>query len=172
MKPSGPSGSVVAAGVVGILVSLVTILISVAGIAGMSLMPQAGASPQIPPFVRSTVVATMVFLAGLAIFGIFISVGVLHLKNWARVSMLIWGAVMAAFSGLALPFAAFMPMPEAPAQSPAALPFVRTLLLIVYGIPFFIVVWWLLLFNRRAVKDQFLAPALGDGQIAAPASPR
>src|SRR6266403_680266 len=172
MKPSGPSSSVVAAGVVGILVSLVTILISVAGIAGMSLMPQAGASPQIPPFVRSTVVATMVFFAGLAIFGIFTSVGVLHLKNWARVSMLIWGAVMAAFSGLALPFAAFMPMPEAPAQSPVALPFVRTLLLIVYGIPFLIGVWWLLLFNQRAIKEQFLAPALGDGQLAAPASPR
>jgi len=107
-------------------------------IAGMSLMPPASASPQIPPFVKSTVVAMMVFLAGLAIFGIFTSVGVLHLKNWARVPMLIWGAVMAAFSGLALPFAAFMPMPEAPAQSPVALPFVRTLLLIVYGIPFLI----------------------------------
>jgi len=61
---------------------------------------------------------------------------------------------MAAFSGLALPFAAFMPMPEAPAQSPVALPFVRTLLLIVYGIPFLIGVWWLLLFNQRAIKEQ------------------
>jgi len=172
MKPSGPSGSVIAAGVVAILVSLVTILIAVAAIAGLSLMPPASSSPPLPQSVKSTAVAMMVFLAGLAIFGIFTSVGVLHLKNWARVSMLIWGAVMAAFSGLALPFAAFMPMPEAPAQSPVALPLVRTLLLIVYGIPFLIGVWWLLLFNQRAIKEQFLAPALGDGQLAAPASPR
>src|SRR6266478_2117483 len=172
MKPSGPSGSVIAAGVVAILASLVTILIAVAAIAGVSLMPPAGSSPPIPQSVKSTAVAMMVFLAGLAIFGIFTSVGVLHLKNWARVSILIWGAVMAAFSGLALPFAAFMPMPEAPAQSPVALPFVRTLLLIVYGIPFLIGVWWLLLFNQRAIKEQFLAPALGDGQLAAPARPR
>src|SRR6267143_1686284 len=138
MKPSGPSGWVIAAGVVAILASLVTILIAVAAIAGISLMPPASSSPPLPQSVKSTAVAMMVFLAGLAIFGIFTSVGVLHLKNRARVSMLIWGAVMAAFSGLALPFAAFMPMPEAPAQSPVALPFVRTLLLIVYGIPFLI----------------------------------
>src|SRR6266403_6331199 len=155
MRPSGPSGSVIAAGVVAILVSLVTILIAVAAIAGMSLMPPASSSPPLPQSVKSTAVVMMVFLAGLAIFGIFTSVGVLHLRNWARVSMLIWGAVMAAFSGLALPFAAFMPMPEAPAQSPVALPFVRTLLLIVYGIPFLIGVWWRLLFNQRAITSSF-----------------
>src|SRR5258708_14958778 len=120
MKASGAASSVVAAGVVGILVSLVTILISVAGIAGMSLMPQAGASPQIPPVFRSTVVATMVFFAGLAIFGIFTSVGVLHLKKWARVSMMIWAFVIFAGFGLALPFSGFVPLPSAPAASPPA----------------------------------------------------
>jgi hypothetical protein len=172
MNRSGPSSSVVAAGVVGILASLFTILIAVAAIAGMSLMPPASASPPMPPFVKSTAVAMMVFLAGLAIFGIFTSVSVLHLKNWARVSMLIWGGVMAAFCGLALPFAAFVPMPQAPAESPMALPFVRILLTMVYGIPFLIGVWWLFLFNQRAIKEQFLAVSPSDGQLAAPARPR
>jgi hypothetical protein len=171
MNRSGPSSSVIAAGVVGILVSLVTILLAVAAIAGMSLMPPASASPPMPPFVKSTAVAIMIFLAGLAIFGIFTSVGVLHLKNWARVSMLIWGGVMAAFCGLALPFAAFVSMPEAPAESPMALPFLRILLIVVYGIPFLIGVWWLFLFNQRAIKEQFLAVASGDGQLTVPSQP-
>jgi hypothetical protein len=172
MKPSGPSSSVIAAGVVGILASLFMILIAVAAIAGMSLVPPSSATPPIPPFVKSTAIVMMVLLAGLAIFGIFTSVGVLHLKNWARVSMLIWGGVMAAFCGLALPFAAFVTMPEAPAESPMALPFVRLLLIVVYGIPFLIGVWWLLLFNQRAIKEQFLAAAPADGQLASPVQPR
>src|SRR5258708_26147682 len=100
MNPSGPSGSVIAAGVVAILASLATILIAVAAIAGMSLMPPAGASPQIPPFFRSTFVSTMAFFAGLAIFCIFTSVGGLHFKNWARDSLLVFGCVMASFSRL------------------------------------------------------------------------
>src|SRR5260370_1657321 len=114
MKPSGPSGSVIAAGVGVILASLVTILIAVAAIAGMSLMPPAGSSPPIPQSVKSTAVAMMVFLAGLAIFGIFTSVGVLHLKNWARVSILIWGALMSPFSFLSLPFPPFITLPDPP----------------------------------------------------------
>ena len=172
MNPSGPSSSVVAAGVVGILASLVTILMAAAAIAGISLMPQESASPPMPPFVKSTAVAILLFLAVLAIFGIFTSVGVLHLKKWARVSMLIWGGAMAAFCGLALPFAAFVSMPDSPAESPMSLPIVRILVIMVYGIPFLIGVWWLILFNQRAVKEQFLAVAPGDGQLAAPARPR
>ena len=143
-----------------------------AAIAGISLMPQESASPPMPPFVKSTAVAILLFLAVLAIFGIFTSVGVLHLKKWARVSMLIWGGVMAAFCGLALPFATLVPMPESPAGSPMSLPIVRILVIMVYGIPFLIGVWWLILFNQRAVKEQFLAVAPGDGQLAAPARPR
>src|SRR5712664_1068305 len=100
MNPSGPSNSVVAAGVVGILASLVAILIAVAAIAGMSMLPPANNSAAIPPFAKSMAIAMLALLAGLAIFGIFTSVGVLHLKKWARLSMLVWGAVMAAFCGI------------------------------------------------------------------------
>jgi hypothetical protein len=176
MNPSGPSSSVVAAGVVGILASLITILIAVLAIVGLNLMPTEGATQPLPPFAKSMAVMMMLFLAGLAIFGVFTSVGVLHLKKWARISMLVWGGVMAAFSGLALPFAMFMPLPEPPAEAPMALPFLRVLLSIVYGIPLLIGVWWLLLLNQRAVKDQFLLAAQPDGQLdgqpAAPPRPR
>jgi hypothetical protein len=172
MNLSGPSRSVVAAGVVGILASLITILIAAVSIAGLSLMPPEGAAQPLPPFAKSMAVMMVLFLAGLAIFGLFTSIGVLHLKKWARISMLVWGGVMAAFSGLALPFAMFMPLPELPAEAPMAVPFLRVLVSIVYGIPLLMGVWWLFLFNQRAVKDQFLPVAPVDGQSAAPPRPR
>jgi hypothetical protein len=171
MKPSGPSSSVIAAGVVGILVSLFTILIAVASIAGMFMLPPNN-SAAIPPFSKPLAIAMMGLLSGLAIFGIFTSVGVLRLKKWARVSMLVWGGVMVAFCGLVLLFTAFVPLPEMPADASVSFPFLRVLLSLVYGIPFLIGVWWLLLFNQAAVKEQFLAAAPSDGQLAAPPQPR
>jgi len=171
MKPPGPSSAVVAAGIVGILFSLFTILIAVASIAGMSMMPSSN-SAAIPHFAKTLAVAMMGLFGGLAIFGIFTSVGVLRLKKWARVSMLVWGGVMAAFCGVILVFTAFVPLPEMSADASVGLPFPRVLISVMYGIPFVIGFWWLFLFNQRAVKEQFLAVAPGDGQILAVPQPR
>jgi hypothetical protein len=171
MNPSGRSSSVVAAGVIGILASLLAILTAIAAIVGLSIMPPGNAAA-IPPFAKSMVVAMMVVFAGLAIFGIFTSVGVLRLKNWARISMLIWGGVMAIFCGLALVFAAFGPLQEPPGSSPISLSYVRILISVMYGIPFLIGAWWLWLFNQQRVKEQFLAAPTGKGQQPAAPQPR
>jgi hypothetical protein len=171
MKPSSPSTAVVAAGIVGILVGLFTILIAVATIGGMFMLPP-GNPAAIPPFARSWVIVMMGLFAALAIFGIFTGVGVLRLKKWARVSMLVWGGVMAAFSGVMLLFMAFVALPGMPADPSFSLPFLRILIAFIYGIPFLIGVWWLLLFNKSAVKEQFLPLATSDGQLAATPQPR
>jgi hypothetical protein len=167
MKPSGPSSAVVAAAIVGILISLFAVLGTVGAIVGLTMIPSSS-STAIPPFARSVVIAIMGLFAGLAIFGIFTCVGVLRLKKWARVSMLIWGGVMAAFSGVMLLFTSFVPLPEMSADTAVSMPYMRILMAVVYGIQFLIGVWWLLLFNQRAVKEQFLPVAAGDGQFAAP----
>jgi hypothetical protein len=172
MNSSGPSSSIIAAGVVGILASLFGILIAVAAIAGMSMIPQAPGSPEIPPNVKSIAVAMMFVFAGLAVFGIFTSVGVLRLKKWARISMLVWGGVMAAFCAIALLFAAFMPLPEGPATSPMSVPVLRLVLALIYGTPVLIGVWWLALFNQPGVKAQFLSGAPAGGQPVIPVQPR
>jgi hypothetical protein len=172
MNASGPSSSIIAAGVVGILASLFAILIAVAAIAGMGMLPQAGGTPEIPPNVKSMAVVMMLLFAGLAVFGIFTSASVLHLKNWARITMLVWGGVMAAFCTLALLFVAFVPLPEGSAASPMSVPILRLVLIVMYGTPLLIGVWWLVMFNRPAIKAQFLALPLADGQLATPLQPR
>lgn len=171
MKPSGPPSAVVAAGIVGILASLFTILIAIASIAGMFMLPPNN-SAAIPPSAKPLAIAMMYLLGGLAIFGIFTSVGVVRLKKWARVSMLIWGGVMAAFCGLILLFTAFVPLPEVPANASVSFPFLRIVISAMYGIPFLIGIWWLLLFNQTAVKEQFVAVATSDGQILSAPQPR
>lgn len=106
-----------AAAVVGILIAVFGILIAVAGIAGVSVMaPQNTAA--LPPFAKSLSIVMMILFCGMAIFGIFAGAGVLRLRNWARISMLVWGGVMTFFCGIALVFLEFVPLPEGPENSP------------------------------------------------------
>jgi len=171
MQPSGPSSSVVAAAIIGILISLFAILGTVGAIVGLTMIPQAGTTA-IPPFARSMVAAIVSLSAGLAIFGVFTCIGLLRLKKWARISMLVWGGVMAAISGTMFLFTSLVPMPEMPADSVPSLPYVRILMSVIYGIQFLIGVWWLLLFNKRAVKEQFLGAGAAEGQPLAAPQPR
>ncbi|HKM67669.1 MAG TPA: hypothetical protein VJX70_10925 [Candidatus Acidoferrum sp.] len=172
MRTSGPSSSVIAAAVVGILLALFGILSAVTAVVGVTLLPQPANSAAIPPFAKSMVIAMMVFFAGLATFGIFTSVSVLRLKNWARISMLVWGGIMTVFSGLALIFMAFMPLPEPSGDSPLPFQFIRIAVSLVYGIPVLIGIWWLILFNQQAIKKQFLSTPSAEGlpSVAPPPS--
>src|SRR5208337_3528731 len=173
MRTSGSSSSVIAAAVVGILLALFGILSAVTAVVGVTLLPQPANSAAIPPFAKSMVIAMMVFFAGLATFGIFTSISVLRLKNWARISMLVWGGIMTVFSGLALIFMAFMPLPEPSGDSPLPFQFIRIAVSLVYGIPVLIGIWWLILFNQQAISIHSFGRGLAISRPSAelPAAP-
>lgn len=171
MSPSSPSSSIVAAAIVGILISLFTILGTLSGVVGLTMLPPSSAMA-IPPPARSMLIVIMGLLAGLAIFGLFTCIALLRLKKWARVSILIWGGVMAAFSGVMLLYTALSPLPEISADSAAGLPYLRILMFVLYGIQLLVGVWWLLLFNQRAVREQFLPGTAIDSQVAVSPQPR
>jgi len=170
MSPSSPSSSIVAAAIAGILISLFTMLGTLGAMVGLTMAPTSAMA--IPPPARSMLLVIMGLLAGLAIFGVFTCIGVLRLKKWARLSILIWGGVMAAFSGVMLLFTSLSPLPEISADSAVGLPYLRILMCALYGIQFLVGVWWLLLFNQRAVREQFLPEAAGDSQVAVLPQPR
>ena len=171
MKASSPSGAVVAAAIVGILTSLFALLGTLGAIVGITMLPQSGAAA-LPPSATGILAPILAFSAGLAIFGLFTSLGVLRLKKWARISMLIWGGVTAFICGMMLIFTALVPLPEMPADSAANMPYMRILMIVMYGIQFLIGVWWLLLFNQKAVKEQFLGLISSDGQTLLAPPPR
>ncbi len=112
-----------------------------------------------PSAARTMAVGTVALFAGLAVFGVFTSIGVLRLKNWARISMLVWSGIAAAICGCVLAFLAIIPFPTPPNAPANIAAFTRVAVGLVYGLPLAIAIWWLILFNRKAIAAQFAAPA-------------
>jgi len=94
----------------------------------------------------------------LSLFGIATGIGLIYLRNWARISVLIWGGFSVFFGLIGIPIAfltQFPANPNSPALPAESMQAVRWILLVIYGIPLLIGVWWLILFNRKSVKAQF-----------------
>jgi hypothetical protein len=162
----GPSAPVTAAGIIAIVGSVLTVLGVLTGLAGLLILPRLPQQPATPAFARTIAVAMMIFFLAVAVFGIFTGVGLLRLRNWARISALVWAGISVPLSGLVMLVFAVVPMPPPPNASANFIYFVRGFLLLFYGLPFGIGVWWLILFTRRAITDQFAAPIAGSEAIS------
>ena len=158
-----PTASVTAAGVVAIIGSVLALL-ATAGIFAivltMPMTPPAG--PPLPSFARTLTAGTMTFFFGLAIFGVFTGVSVLRLKNWARISMLVCSGITAAICGCVLAFLMFVPFPVAPDAPANIATAARVGAGIFYAVPLVVAIWWLVLFSRKGVAAQFVAPGALD----------
>jgi hypothetical protein len=154
-----------AAGVVAIISSVLMLLGTALAIVAILTVPFSQA-PQVPGYtrnLRNLAVGSMGFLACLAAFGIVTGVGVIRLKNWARISALVWSGMTAVWCGLGLAFLASMPL-IMPPNSPtpvSILTFARVTDGLFDAVPLGIAIWWLILFNRKAIAAQFISPAPG-----------
>lgn len=160
-SPPKRSASVTAAAVATILGGLILLLFTSAAFFGILLNPFPGNAAEFPPFMRTLSVATMGFMMCLSVFGIATGIGLILLRNWARISVLIWGGFSVFFGGLGIPIAFLAPFLQPPdaAQLPAeSVRLVRLMMLVIYGIPLTAGIWWLILFNRKSVKAQFSVP--------------
>jgi hypothetical protein len=139
--------------------SALVLLATALGFLAVLTLPNSQAGPPLPSLARAMAEGTMAFFFGLAILGIFTGVGVLRLKNWARISVLVWSGVTATICAFILAFLAFIPFPVPPnAGTPVNIAtFVRLSIALVYGLPLAIAVWWLILFNRKTIAARFEA---------------
>ena len=157
-SPVKRSASVTAAAVVALLGSLFFLLCCSVVFFGMLLGKLPGTTPELPPVLRNTMLATQGFMIALSLFGIASGIGLIYLRKWARISILIWGGLLVFFGAIGIPIAyltSFSPTPNAPALPAESMQAVRWILLVIYGMPLLIGVWWLILFNRKSVKAQF-----------------
>jgi hypothetical protein len=118
--------------------------------------------------------AMTAFMICLFIFGIATGIGLIFLKNWARISVLIWGGLSVFFGVLGIPIAFLMPLsgpPGAAELPPESVQLIRGALLAIYGLPLTVGVWWLILFNRKAIKAQFAGTTTSSGS-GVPQKPR
>ncbi len=157
---SKPSASTIAAAIVAILAGLFVLLCCSLAFFGTLLNTLPANPVEAQPFVRSAMLATLGFMMCLAIFGIATGIGLILLRNWARISALIWGGLCVFFGAIGIPVAFFIPLvpPESvPNLSADSMQAVRWILLFFYGLPSIVGIWWLILFNRKTVKAQFAA---------------
>ena len=101
--------------------------------------------------------------AGLATFGIFTGIGLLRLKNWARISALVWSGITAAIGVSSVVVVALIPFPAPPNTSTSENLAVmgRIMAVLFYGTPAGIAIWWLILFNRKEIAAQFVGAGAG-----------
>jgi len=157
------SASVSAASIVAILSSLILLLACSAAFFVFLLAKLPGPVSDFPPAMRYMMLGTQGFGMCMSLFGIATGIGLLYLRNWARISVLIWGGLFVFFGVIGMLFIFLMPFPtnpNAPGLTPEAMPEFRLILFLVYGPPLAIGAWWLILFNRRGVKAQFAGSAL------------
>jgi len=172
-SPAKRSASVTAAAVVAILCSLFLLLCFSVAFLGMLLVKLPSTASELPPSVRTVGIAAQGFMICLSLFGIATGIGLIYLRNWARISVLIWGGFSVFFGLIGIPIAFLMqfpPNPNSPALPRESMQAVRWILLLIYGIPLLIGVWWLILFNRKTVKAQF-ASRVESSELRLPRKP-
>jgi hypothetical protein len=154
--PPRASASIVAAGVTAILggsFAAVSLAASFFVISRITYSPY-GAS--LSPAMRPILYATWTFFLLCAVFVIVAGLHVIRLRNWARLALL-------AVAGCALLFGAvglgviFVTIYVTPADPAVSKPLLASVLAFIYGLPILVAIWWLVLFTRRSVADQFRA---------------
>ena len=129
----------------------------------MLMMPEvqtAAGRPAIPPGTRTMAGIVWLFLIAVAVFGIFVGVGIVRRRSWARISILVWGGFMAVVSLLTIPvlFFIFSAMPGMMPKEADAAPVIsvmKWISVLFYGIPLGVGIWWLVLFTRPRVAAAF-----------------
>ena len=148
------SGGVTAAAVVLIVGS--SLLVLMAGMVGLlPLLPQPANEQN--PFGVGFFYFEAVFILAIAGWGIATAVGILRLRNWARISILVISGIAVAmllFSGLSMLLIVPMLRRE-PGMPAGAIAVFAAIELIFLCVPLGIAIWWLVLFSLHSVRAQF-----------------
>jgi hypothetical protein len=122
-----------------------------------------------PEFVQYAAMAVCVVLVLMEAWGIATGVGLIHLREWARISMLVFGGLLALFMGLPAIIFLFVPLPTPanvpdPEQAARVMSMIRFGLVGFYGALAVLGAFWIYFFARAATRIQF------SGRLAATAT--
>lgn len=113
------------------------------------------------PFLRSVMYVTALLAAALSAWGVITGVGLLRLREWARLSLILGSVLLLAYSLRGFITTVLLPIPTSPGQNEELLKRVssmRASMIPFYGTVIFLCVLCLWFLNRRTVKEQFWAP--------------
>ena len=162
------SSGVTASAVIAILGSLVSgamgvfLLFSVLMLASGPGIPNTQ-TPYPTPIPRGAILAIEAFLfLGSAIFGILSAVSLLRLRNWARISFIVF-AVILTFSAGSTFFGGIlvmlMPLPPNVEVPQGFMAGIAVVMMLVALAVLALAIWWLIYFNKRNIKAEFMGEA-------------
>ncbi len=130
-----------------------------------ALLPQQQGIPQPPIPVSIVLFMESILFVALGTFGIIAAIGLLRLKNWARMSFIVFSGILCFFCivGVFGTLLVMLMMPHIAPADPNVPPSFLTAVFAFYLVLELAVgalaVWWLIYFTRRRMKEQFLSPA-------------
>jgi len=119
--------------------------------------PTGPAAPPLPLAVIGIVMAAI--LAALSAWGIWTAVGIFRRRGWARVSIVVFAALLTFVSASAFLVILIMPFPAQGGVSQSMMDVARWGIAGFYGVLAVIGVWWLVLFNLGSTKEYFAQDA-------------
>lgn len=168
---SRPAG-VTAAAVVAIIGSVLTLAFACM----MEIMARVGpfgptSTPPVPiPQYTAFLTTIAIALVALGALGIASAIGVLRLRPWARMSMLIFAGILAGICGISVVVLVLTPLPVPAGMDPRLMLAMKPTIITIYFVPALIGVWWLIQLNTPSAKSAFVDPTAPITAAARPTS--
>jgi len=159
------SKGVIVSAVIAIIGSLVSILLGVTMIFTMRAALVASTEHPAPAVPIGLIVGILAgFYAGFGVWGLVSAIGLLRLRNWARICFAVFGGILAVFSlfgefGIVMGLLVTPRTQPPPNVSPAFLTGVYAVFAVVALLFAALGIWWMIYFNRPRVKAKFLGEA-------------
>jgi uncharacterized membrane protein (DUF2068 family) len=106
-------------------------------------------------FIRAFIIAIAVFMIALGCLAIATGMGLLRLRNWARISTIVFAALILFVSLPGLAMIPILPLNNDPQMPTRVILGMRIGLGVFYGLQCALGGWWLYYMNSRGVKAQF-----------------
>jgi hypothetical protein len=153
------------------------LMLGLAGLMAIAMFvtpTSAGNNAQLPPmFFKVYRIVLPLFYAAPAVWGIVTAIGLLQLKNWARISTIVFSILLIVFGafGMLTSMVFFLKPPAGNGLDPKIFSLIGAFTALFALVQVGIGIWWLMFFNRAAVKAQFVPqppsfPYSGQGTTA------
>jgi hypothetical protein len=119
------------------------------------------------PFLRGALIFDGALDVAFVAWGIASGIGLIRLRQWARMSMLVFSGIMIVFCLIPMVIIPFVPLPPQSDTLPSNFGLVfRIGVVAFYGLFVALGAFWLYFFNKRSVKDQFKGISVQEGLAA------
>lgn len=151
------SPGVTASAVAVLIGSSFTLLCGAIMVLGSAFITKANPSARLPESFGSILVFEAVLFFGFGGWGLASGIGLLYLKQWARISLLVYAGLLVCVSLPAAALMAVISLPHDPSLPVNFMPAIRVGMAFFYGMFAALGGFWLYFFNKRSVKVQFQA---------------